>query len=123
MDFKQSILILEAGWTNYYQGDQPKAMEWLSKRIDPETLVPKIAQSELGRVETINVMTLSSLKTKDRDMEKTLHLWIHGMKGAIALQSEQRFNEALATYELMEVVWPDEKRVAELREHIVHWDE
>src|SRR5258707_2857550 len=34
LDFKRSTLILDAGWTYYYQGDQAKAMEWLSKPTD-----------------------------------------------------------------------------------------
>lgn len=123
VDFKQSNLLLEAGWTYCYQGDQIKAMAWLGKRVNPETLEPRIRQSALGRVETMNVMTLSSLKAKDRDMEKTIHLWTAAVQEATTLQSEQRFHEALANYELMEVVWPGEQRITALRDYLVHWQE
>ena len=123
IDFKYSTLLLEAGEAYCYYGNQPKAMEWLGKRVDPETLSPKFAQSKLACVETINIMALSSLKAKDRDMEKAIHFWKAGMEGARTLKSEQRFNEALANYELMEAIWSGEPRLAELRDHIVHWEE
>lgn len=123
MDFKRSNLFLEVGWTYCYQGNQEKSMEWLAKRVDAETLSCKIPQSELGRVATINTMALSSLKAKDRDMEKTIYLWRAGIEGAKALKSEQRFADAMATYELMEIAWPDEPRIAELHDHIIYWEE
>jgi hypothetical protein len=43
------------------------------------------------------------------------------MQGAIVLRSEQRFNEAMTAYDIMEALWPEERRVRELRECIVHW--
>jgi hypothetical protein len=67
-------------------------------------------------------MALSSLKTKDRDIERTIHFWVAGIEGARALQNQQRFNEALTTYELMEVVWPGDTRIKDLRDYIVHWE-
>lgn len=123
MDFKRSNLFLEVGWTYCYQGDQMKSMEWLAKRVDPETLACRIPQSEVGRVATINTMALSSLKAKDRDLEKTIHFWVAGIEGAKALKSEQRFTDAVAAYELMEVVWPGERQIQELRDHLAHWEE
>lgn len=122
LEFRQSILFLEMGTAYCYQGNRAKAMEWFEKRIDPETLEPRIAQSELWRVETINLMTLTSLRGKHRDMEQTLYWWLHGLQGSLALRSEQRFAEALANYEFMEVVWPGEKRIADIRRYIMHWD-
>ncbi len=121
METKPSTLLLEAGWSYYYYGNQGKALEILQQRVDPETLAPKIPQSEMGRVETINIMALSSLKTKNRDLQQTIHFWITGIEGAKALQNEQRFNEAQTAYELMEAVWPDEIRIKELRDLLVHW--
>jgi hypothetical protein len=90
MNTKSSTFFLESGWTYCCYGNQAKAMENLEKRVDPETLAPKIAQSAMGRVETINIMVLSSLKTKERDMEQTVHFWVAGMEGAKALQNQQR---------------------------------
>jgi transcriptional regulator with XRE-family HTH domain len=121
MNAKRSTLLLEAGWAYCCYGDQIKAMQILEQRVDPETLAPKIAQSEMGRVETINVMALSSLRAKDRDMEKTIHLWTAGIEGARARGDEQRFLEAVTIYELMDVVWPAEPRIKDLRDLIVHW--
>lgn len=123
LDFTNSTMLLEAGWVYYYSGNQPKVMEILSKRIDSETLIPKIIQSEMGRIETINIMARSSLKTPNRDREKTIHFWTTAMEGARALRSDFYFQEALATYELLEVVWPGEQRIADLRDHIMHWEE
>jgi hypothetical protein len=121
MTSKRSALLIEAGWTYCYAGNPKKAQEMLGQRIDPETLSPRIAQSEMGRVETITILALSSLQTNSRDMKQTIHWWTAGIQGAIALKNEQRFNEALATYDLMEIVWPGEKDVKDLRELIVHW--
>jgi transcriptional regulator with XRE-family HTH domain len=120
---KRSTLLLEAGWAYCYYGDQTKALEMLEGRVNPETLLPKVAQSQNGQIETMNVMTLSSLRSKDRDMEKIIHLWIAGIEGARTLKSDLRFNESLAAYDLMEAIWPGEKRIVELRDHITHWDE
>jgi transcriptional regulator with XRE-family HTH domain len=121
MTSKRSTLLLEAGWTYCYYGNQARAIATLQQRVDPETLAPKISQSAMGRIETINIMALSSLKTKSRDIEQTIHFWVAGIEGAKTLQNESRFNEALATYEFMEVVWPGEKAITDLRDHIVHW--
>ncbi len=123
IDFRLATLFLNAGETCYHNGDQAKAMKWLSMRIDPETLMPKIALKSIERIETLNLMTRVSLRAKDRDLEKTVHLWTAGMDGAIALHSERRFNEALSNYELMETVWPEEERIVELRHHIVRWED
>lgn len=122
VDFKYSNLLLEAGWTCCYAGDQAKAMNWLSQRVDPETFASQMPQSELGRVEALNVMTLSSLRAKDRDMERSIHFWQGSLEGVKTLRSEQRLNEVLANYELMESIWPGEPRIAELRELIEHWE-
>jgi len=122
MESGRRTLLLEAGWTYCHYGDQTKAMQTLEQRVDPETLSPRIPQSEMGRVEVINIMALSSLKTKDRDIERTIHFWVAGIEGAKTLQNQQRFNEALTTYELMEVVWPGDTRIKDLRDYIVHWE-
>lgn len=121
MDFKRSSLLLDTGWIYCYQGNQKKAMEALEQRVNAETFSPKIPQSGLGRLETINVMALSSLKTTDRDMERTIHFWVAGIEGARAINSQLLFDQAMTTYELMEVVWPDELRIADLRDFVVHW--
>lgn len=122
IDFKRSTLLLDVGLIRCYQGDQAKAVEAFEQRVDPETLQPKMIQSEIGRVETLNALTLSSLRSKDRDMERTIHFWQGSLEGTKALRSEQRLNEVLANYELMETIWPNEPRIIELRERIEHWE-
>lgn len=122
MSSKRSTLLLEAGWTYCYYDDQKKAMQILEQRIDPETLSPRMPQSMMGRVETINIMALSSLKSKDRDIERTIHFWVAGIEGAKTLRNQQRFNEALTTYEFMEMVWPGDSRIKVLRDYIVQWE-
>jgi transcriptional regulator with XRE-family HTH domain/tetratricopeptide (TPR) repeat protein len=107
MEFTRSDLPRETGLIYCYQGNQEKAMEALEKIIDPATLSTK-TKSERGRIDVINIMALSSLKAKDRDMEKTVHFWKATIEGVKALQSEWGFNEAVTTYELMEVAWPGE---------------
>lgn len=121
MEFTRSDLPREVGLIHYYRGDQIKATESLEKIIDPVTLVAKIPAERRGRIEVFNTMALSVLKSKDRDMEKTVQFWMVAIEEARALQSTWGFNEALATYELMEVAWPGEQRIAELRDLIVHW--
>jgi len=121
MDFKRSNLLLETGLTYCYQGDQVKAMKALEQRVDVQTLTPKIPQSAQGRVDTITIMALSSLKAKDRDMDKAIHFLTVSITGAITLQSEQLFSDVQTTHEFMEIAWPGEPRIRELRELIVHW--
>jgi transcriptional regulator with XRE-family HTH domain len=121
MEFTRSDQPEEIGLIYTSQGDQSKAMEWLEKLIDPVTLTEKIPRSLRGRISVINSMAQASLKTKNRDMEKTVHLWTAAIGGAKALRSEWGFNEVMTTYELMDVVWPAEPRIKDLRDLIVHW--
>jgi len=122
LDFTRSTMLLEAGWVYCYQDNYAKIMDVLEKRLDPETFVLRMPQTEIGRVETINIMALSSLKAKDRDIERTIHFWEAAVKGARTLRSDFFFNMALTTYEHMLVVWPGDMRIRDLRDHLVHWE-
>ena len=119
--FGQSELVLNDGMTHYHWGDYDKALDSLGQLIDADTLTLKMSLPERMRLEALNFMTLSSLKSKDRDMERIIHIWTEAITGAEALHSEQRFNEARYIHDLFEVIWPGEKRIAELREYVVHW--
>src|SRR5581483_8061497 len=119
--YGKNILLLDTAIVYLHQGESAKVEEALSKGIDPETFALKLPWSESGRIEAINTMTMASLKAKDKDMEKTIHFWQAGIEGAKALQSEQRFNEALTAYEIMAYIWPDEPRITELRDLTQHW--
>lgn len=89
--------------------------------IEPEKLTLKIALPERSRIEGLNIMTRALLKSPEKDMEQTLHFWQAAVQGARALRSEQRFHEALINYEIMQSVWSGEKRIASMRDLMVHW--
>lgn len=121
MEFTRADLPREVGLIHYYRGNQTKAMELLEQIIDPITLTARLPIGRRGRIEVFNTMALAILKSKNRDMEKAVHLWMLAMEEAKTLQSTWGFTEALTTYELMEVVWPGEQRIADLRDYIIHW--
>jgi tetratricopeptide (TPR) repeat protein len=121
MDYTKGDLVLNDGMVHYQQGDHDKALDSLSQLIDPETLALKIALPERSRIEGLNIMTLASLKSSKKDMERTLHFWKTAVQGSRALQSEQRFKESLVGYEIMESVWSGERRIIELRDLAIHW--
>ncbi|HYU71209.1 MAG TPA: hypothetical protein VEL31_00895, partial [Ktedonobacteraceae bacterium] len=74
-----------------------------------------------ARIEFLNHMALALVKSPTKDMEQTIAYWQAGIQGAKVLQSEQRFNEAATAYEIMESIWSGDKRIASLRELVVHW--
>ncbi|TMC23834.1 MAG: hypothetical protein E6J34_01500 [Chloroflexi bacterium] len=121
MDFSRHAQLKEAAQICYYKGDQEQAMIHLAKKIDPETLAPRIVQSEVGRINTVHILILSMLKSQERDRDKIIHHWKEGIQGAKAAMSEGSFRKFAATYEAMEFAWPGEQRIVQLREHIVHW--
>ncbi len=61
------------------------------------------------------------LKYSKKDMKKILYTWDAAVTEAKHLKSEQRFSEALTGYELMDALWPDNKRIAGHRELATHW--
>jgi tetratricopeptide (TPR) repeat protein len=122
IDYTEGALLLNDGMVHYQLGDYEKALDSLSQLIDPETLALKrFTLPERSRVEGLNLMTLASLKSQKKDRERILFFWQAAVQGANALQSEQRFQEALLSYEIMQSVWPGEKRIAELRALTLHW--
>jgi transcriptional regulator with XRE-family HTH domain len=122
VDFNYSTLILEDGMTHYHLGQYEKALEIFDQAIDLKTLAPKVpASSERVRVEIINHEALTSLKSPNKDMELSIQLWKAGIQGAIDLRSEQRFGEALTAYDIMQALWPGDRRIKELRDLTRHW--
>jgi tetratricopeptide (TPR) repeat protein len=121
MECSHADLILKNGIAHYQQGLYEQAQDSLKQLIDPETLSTKFPLPERSRIEGINIMTLASLKAREKDMEQSISLWKAGISGAIKLRSEQRFDEALLAYEIIEGVWPGERRIKELRELTSHW--
>ncbi|HLZ57820.1 MAG TPA: helix-turn-helix transcriptional regulator [Ktedonosporobacter sp.] len=108
--------IKDDGLTYYHLGQYDEAFNAFTQAVDPETLETKLpASSERVRVETINYMTLTTLKNPKKDMELSIRLWKAGIQGASALQSEPRLSEAYTAYDIMEALWPHERRVKDLR--------
>jgi transcriptional regulator with XRE-family HTH domain len=121
-DFNYSTLVMLDGQAYYHLGQYDKALETFAQAVDSETLAPKVpSSSERVYIEIINNQALASLKRPTKDMELSIRLWTAGTKGAIALRSEQRFGEALIGYNVMEALWPGDRRIKDLRDLIVHW--
>jgi len=120
-DSSVPLLMLYTAMTLYQQGDYGEAKHQAEHIIDFETLIPKVPLSERRRIEIINVISEASLKSPQKDMDLSLHIWKEGIQGATQLQSEQRFHEAVMSYAIMEAIWPGEQRIKELRELTVHW--
>jgi tetratricopeptide (TPR) repeat protein len=121
MDYDYSELALTRGLAHIRTGHPQEALDSFAEVVDPTTLAPKIPLSERVRVEFLNHMALASVKNPSRDMEQARKYWLAGVQGAKALQSEQRFNEAFTTYEIMDSVWSGDRRIGDLRELVVHW--
>jgi tetratricopeptide (TPR) repeat protein len=123
LSYEQSYLLFDTGVMYYQQGDSTKALEAFSQLVDPEilTLKTSLDRGEIGRIEAINYMTMASLTSENKDMEQTIHFWTEGIQAARVLHSEQRFAEALAAYDIMRALWPNEQRIQELRDLTRHW--
>jgi tetratricopeptide (TPR) repeat protein len=121
-DFNYCWLIAEDGLTSYHLEQYEKALETFAQAIDPKTLTSKVSiPSERSRIEIVNHQTLASLKQPTKDMELSIRLWMAGIEGAIALQSEQRLGEALEAFSIMQALWPGDKRIKALRDLVRHW--
>lgn len=114
-------LILEDGMAHAYLGLHEQALDSFAQIITPDDLSAKIPIAERVRIEVLNNQVLSLLKSRKKDKELVIKLWVEAIQGAKALQSEQRYKEAVTAYDLMEIFWSDEKDIRELRAHITHW--
>jgi transcriptional regulator with XRE-family HTH domain len=110
------------GMTRYLLGQYNEAFAALEKIVDPETQALKLpVASERSRVSAINHMALSALKRPNKDKELIVPLWMAGMQGAKNLRSEQRYEEAMTAYGIMEALWSDDARIRDLRDLMGHW--
>ena len=115
--------LLDDGVTHLFMAKPEAALQTFTKMIRLDDLTSHIPLSKRLRPEVVNNLTLTLLKIPQKDMEQIIFCWRSGLQEAQSLQSEQRFEESIHLQELMEIVWPGEKRVIELRDLIVHWDE
>lgn len=121
MDYTPSEIVLADGMVQYSRRNYKKSLDSLGQLIDFNTLDLKMPLPERSHIETINLIALAELKSKDRDKEHVTRCWTTAIEGAKHLQSEQRFSESLVAYEIMEGVWPGDVHIEDLRDYIVHW--
>ena len=121
IEYTTSDVFLEEGLFHYHQGESDRALSAFSQLVDPNTLASKLPMPERVRIGALNDMARALLNHETKDMERVIHLWKAALEGAMRLHSEQRLNEVLVTYEIMESLWPREKRILELRDLIIRW--
>jgi hypothetical protein len=121
-NYSLDLLMFDEGVTYLFGGKAEKAYKTLSEIVDPETFQPKVPLfSQTAKAETINYLTLASLKLPKKDKERSVQLWQAGLNSAIALRSEQRLGEVLTAFDIMETLWAKDREIAELRQMIRHW--
>jgi transcriptional regulator with XRE-family HTH domain len=121
IEYTTSDVFLEEGLFHYHQGEPDRALNAFSQLVDPNTLASKLPMPERVRIGALNDMARAFLNSETKDMERVVYLWKAALEGAMKLHSEQRFSEVLVTHEIMESMWPREKRIIELRDLIVRW--
>jgi transcriptional regulator with XRE-family HTH domain len=110
-------LLLHDGLTHFHLGLYKQACDSFARVGE----LPGV--SATTRIEALITRVMAEVQRDDsqRDMDLCIALWTEGMRGAIAMQSEQWFNDALIAYTAMSSAWPGEKRIKALRELIAHW--
>jgi len=120
-EFTPTTKWLEAARICCTKGDYKQTQVWLEKRINWETLSPVIPQTERGRIEAINIMTNALLQSPRRDLGKIITTWRVGIEGAKAYKNEIMYQEAVANFEVMKVLYPGEQAVMKLAPLTEHW--
>jgi tetratricopeptide (TPR) repeat protein len=102
--------------THAYLGEYTQALEtWEQHKTIP-------GQSVLGAVQvTIRKAGIEvSRDDQPRDMDYAITCWTKGIQGAQELGSQQRMKEAYHVYEMMQVAWPHETRIKDLRDLLLN---
>ncbi len=117
INHSQANLLLHNGLIHFYLGDFKEACVSFVKIRNVQEM------PQTTRIEALIDQVLAELQREDapRDMDSCIDCWTQGMQGAIVMQSERWFNEARTAYMAMRAAWPAEKRIKDLREHVVHW--
>ncbi len=123
LDFSPPQLTFHAAIATYHKREYTSATNLFNQLVDLEhpSLINKQPLPERRAIEVLNNATFAELKNPQRDKEKALHLWTAAAQRSRELQSERRFSEVLAAYEFMELLWPDDRRIKELRDLTQHW--
>ena len=121
VEYTTSSQWLEAARVCSAKGDFKQAMIWIGKRIDLETLAPRVSQSKRGQIHAINILTTSLLQSRERDMGKIIATWKAGMEGAHALRHEGRYQDAMTNFAVMRALYPSEDAIRRLLPLTSHW--
>jgi hypothetical protein len=121
VEFTATAQWLEAAWACSNKGDSVQTMKWIGKRLDLETLVPCVAQSKLGHIQAINLLTRALLQSKERDMDRVIATWTVAIESARELKSERLYSNAMANFEGMRILWSGERAIAQLFPLTAHW--
>ena len=91
--------------------------------LNDEQVKPQLAVPPLRYGGTVMEATLASLKVPNSKKDKALsiRLWKAAIQAAKDFHGEERFQEAVQAYSIMESIWPDEADVLDLHDLIVHW--
>lgn len=119
--YRYDQLVMNNGLTYSYQCQYKQAIETYEHVLDPVHLRMKADIPLRTQLEWFYVYTMAALKDPRRDIEQIIPIWVAGIEGAVALQSQKRFDEMSLAYEVMEGIWPNDARIKELRDLVVHW--
>ena len=116
-DHDEGDLLNNSGLAYYHLGASQQAIEAFA-RVDTLTNV-----RETGRTQSFidQVMVEVNREDQPRDMEFCIDRWKQGIQRAIALRSEQSYNDAKVAYVAMRAVWPGESHIKALRDDFLHW--
>jgi transcriptional regulator with XRE-family HTH domain len=121
-EFTASDQAMEAAWVYCTKGDSERAMKWLKKLIDPETLASCTdTQSEYERYETLNILTGALLQSEEKDMEHIIHAWTRTIEWATTHQKEVLYDAAMTNLAVMRNLWPREDAIKKLMPMTSHW--
>ena len=119
--YRYDQFVMNEGLTYSYQGQWQQAVNAYTKVFDPVNLTVNSDLPMRTKIEWFYLYIMASLKDSHRDLDHITHIWQTGINGAVELQSQKRFDEMSLAYEVMEGIWPNEARVKELRDLVVHW--
>ncbi len=122
IDYDYSQVVLSEGLAYYDLGRYQEALDTF---LQVEHFPAQIPLAERGRLEFLNCQARTILRfpSRDRDMEQCVEYWSAAIHGSLALKSKQRYDEAVQIYELMDFLWPHEKRIKALRELLTPWEQ
>jgi len=122
-DYTKGSLFMVAGWT-YFELANPQNPDELPDKAYLEQAWnaytsgdPLVSLSARGRVEIVNHQAAAALA--QRDLEKFRHYFLEGVRGAQALNSQKRKQEAVENWKAAKKVWGSEPQILELAEALM----